>query len=154
MKYFAYIFAGMALLMLGFNKASAQSVHHHNVTFEIEELRIFNDTIMLIGLRFQSDPMTAQGLRISGQGTLSLCSCYCDSIWDAWPSNVGPNGILGKGTLSFASTSGSGGAVLFNPATFGQGGNTRHRGTLGMQEVAGGIIRQTEFVLPITFRMN
>jgi len=126
----------------------AQTMRYEQVVFRIQKLRVFNDTIMVMRFQFQSADQSSSNLAIEGVGTLSMCGCYCDSIWDAWPSEVG-NGIEGTATLGFASSSGGGpgGDIL-------QAGRRRLQATLGIQQVEGGIIREEEFVVPATIQLR
>lgn len=109
------------------------------VNFIIKKL-VLRPEANRMGMKIDLEAQTTEGI-LSGPGVLSLCYCYCDSIWDAWPSEVG-GGIPGTGTMYFLS-SGDGG-VPDGPQT----------GVLGIDMVEGGIERETEFRLSMKFRLE
>ena len=82
---------GVFLLAIALS-GHAQRLQSRPTDFVIKQIsyHIWNDT-MLMSLLFDFE-VDDEGVMISGRGGLSLCGCYCDSIWDAWPSEVG-NGI-------------------------------------------------------------
>ncbi len=121
---------------------------------------VFNDTIMVFNLlkirklnngdaRYLIDYATASGL--TGKMVLSLCYCYCDSLWDAWPDEVVGGGMTGgEATLTYiaSSSSGSGQPNL--------SGDLRRRGRLNIWKMPGpaGIPRSTPFELPVVFMVD
>ena len=107
-------------------------IQSYPVNFIIKRI-INNDENARMRMKLELDIQTSQGI-LSGPGVLQMCSCYCDSIWDAWPSGVG-TGIEGQGTMYLLSS--SEGDIPSGPQV----------GVLGIQMVEGGIERETEFRL-------
>ena len=103
-------------------------IQNYPVNFIIKKL-VYNQEADRIRMLLDYDIMTPEG-QLSGPGTLSMCGCYCDSIWDAWPTEVG-GGIPGSGTMYLISDSGG------NPPTGIQ------NGVLRMQQVQGGVFNDT-----------
>lgn len=159
MKRFKYIFLAFSLLICFSSFISAQEMRYERVDFKIKKIKqvtgIFNDTILNLKIQFFSQE--GSSLIFEGVGTLSMCNCYCDSIWDAWPVEVGGGGIPGTATIGLSS-SGSGN----NIGSSGLDGvlptgsrNGRRRGSFAIDYVEGGILSEgDEFVVPITFRLK
>lgn len=93
-----------------------------------------------IKLKLELAAETSEGL-LTGPAVLSMCNCYCDSIWDAWPTTPS-EAIPGTGTMYFISD-GDGG-VPSGPQT----------GVLGIDMVEGGIERETEFQVSVKFKLD
>lgn len=154
MKRFVYSFLLVSLFasLLGFSNVKAQQRYDLPIDFQIQRLA-WNDTMlfMVLDLQVQDGADVPPSLAgFSARGGLSMCSCYCDSIWDAWPSELG--GYNGSGTLTIqtSSSSSSGGGDL-NPFA---GGRQRQRGALAIKEITDGITRETPFVVPIVYKTN
>ncbi|MEL6252537.1 MAG: hypothetical protein AAFR87_11050 [Bacteroidota bacterium] len=126
---------------------------------------VFNDTILFkingieqVGNAFKyflefetqgTGPGNPDAFR--GIGVLSMCSCYCDSIWDAWPASPPPDDSLftGVGVITYPSTTSSGGnGGLFKSSSSGG----RQRGRLGVLQMPGSFLRQDPFPLQITYK--
>lgn len=122
--------------MICTSKLEAQNIESGPVNFVIKKIhnQLFNDTIlvrMLLEYEYGSE-----GESLTGRAVLNMCSCYCDSIWDAWPSS-GNVDIPGTGTMHFISDG--------NPQTPQPLGP--QNGVIGILGVEGGIERETEFNL-------
>ena len=91
-------------------------------------------------MRMRLDLFDSQSGALTAIGVLSFCSCYCDSIWDAWPAEV-MDPIPGTGTLHFVSNTGGGNQNPAAPQT----------GVLGISGVQGGIERKSDFNLWLKF---
>lgn len=131
----------------GEQKAEAQSVFNDTIYFQI-----FKTRSTTIGAKYLMDFQTAPSVSESftGKMVLSLCYCYCDSIWDAWPPSPSDSVMTGgKATLSYASSSGSGGAGIF-----GNDGPYRLRGRLNIWQMPGSFPLTEAFTLPVVFIKN
>ena len=126
-------------------KIEAQTVQSSPVNFTIKKLKANQNTNKLKML-IDMELTDAEASFITGIGATSLCYCYCDSIWDAWPAEVGGPGIPGTGTLYYTS-SGEGGPNLPIPGII-------QNGVLGIQSVEGGITRNTEFNVSLKFMVT
>ena len=147
MKNSIQITIALFVLISGFFMLTSWKVFENNsmvsvpVSFTIKKIKNLeekNRMKMLFDLRVDESDIYS----FTGKGALSMCNCYCDSIWDAWPKT--PSDFLGTGTLHFYS-SGEGSQPDF------QGVQT---GVLGIREVEGGIERTTDFNVSINFLVD
>lgn len=125
--------------------------------------KLFNDTILFSIIQMQIKPdgdrkllMTFQSVSGSSQsfsGTIvmNLCACYCDSIWDAWPSGVNDPIPGGEATITYMSKGNSGG--LSGPLGTGNPGKSQ-RGRLNIWKAPAGINRTSAFTLPVVFKFD
>ena len=119
---------------LSLSNLNAQNVQSAPVDFIIKRIKNTpNQNKMRMLLNFE---VTEGSNQFTGIGVLSMCGCYCDSIWDAWPVEVLGNGIPGTGTLHFVNGGGS-----QSPLPPG----TPQNAVLGIRMVEGGITRNTDF---------
>ena len=129
--------------------------------------QVFNDTILFkIGridnipngqryfLEFQTQGTGPGNPSIfSGIGVLSMCNCYCDSLWDAWPPPRDDSDSLltgGIGVISYPSTQSSGGGSGIYDSSSGG----RQRARLNVIQMPGSFRRQEPFPLQMTYREN
>ena len=130
-----------SMLMITFSHVHAQMLESKPVDFVIKKIHYqtnFNDT-MLVRLLFDFE-VDDDGVILIGTGALNMCGCYCDSLWDAWPAG-GVAEIPGTGTFHYLS--GDNGEP---PPT-----GVPRNGVLGIQALAGGTERDTEFNLSTRF---
>ncbi|MEM6801064.1 MAG: hypothetical protein AAF696_06645 [Bacteroidota bacterium] len=129
--------------------------------------QVFNDTILFQISRIDNIPngqryfmeFQTQGTGpgnpsiFSGIGVMSMCNCYCDSLWDAWPPPREDTDSLlrgGIGVLSYPSTQSSGGGSgIFDSSNGG-----RQRARLNVIRMPGSFRRQEPFPLQMTYRAN
>ena len=109
MRYLKIIVLSIALVCSYIGSLSAQEMRYEKVDFKIKQVKIatnvWNDTILNLKVDFFS--REGSQLSLEGSGTLSLCYCYCDSIWDAWPEEIGGDGIPGTATIGYSSSGNS-----------------------------------------------
>ncbi|MCB0843009.1 MAG: hypothetical protein KDE26_07080 [Bacteroidetes bacterium] len=137
--------------LLGFSlwtgSVSAQAVFNDTIYFQILKTRPTN-----IGAKYLMTFGTEAGSTNSftGKMVLSLCACYCDSIWDAWPKTPSDSLMTGgKATLSHSSSGGGG-----SPGIFGTDGPGRFRGRLNIWQMPGSFSLTEAFTLPVTFTVD
>lgn len=99
---------------------------------------INNNNTNTLKMRLNMQVETSDGL-LDAIAVLSMCNCYCDSIWDAWPTEIGAPGIEGTGTLHYSNNGGQGAPGL------------PQNGVLGIRMVDGGIDRETDFNVWVKF---
>ncbi len=137
----------LCILILGFFVFTSWNLIEDNssvsvpITFTIKKIKNQEDKgtmKMLFDLRVDEDDFYS----FTGKGALSMCNCYCDSLWDAWPSGI--DNIPGTGTLHFFSSGGGSQPELEGIQT----------GVLGIREVEGGIDRNTDFNVSINFLVD
>lgn len=124
----------------------AQEFKQAVVNFDLIGSKVFNDTILFHKLRVEGT--TNEGASIVGTISLSLCSCYCDSLWDAWPDCY-PNCFQGNGTLGYIEPSTS-----FSSSGGGTISGLKGRGSLGIKQMEGGKLREEEFLLPVKYNLE
>ena len=121
---------------------------------------VFNDTILFRILKVRPAPngsrylMDFQGAESSnsdftGKMVLSMCNCYCDSLWDAWPAPSDSVMAGGTATLTSMSTSNSG-----NSGGFGNQIPNRQRGVLNIWQMPGSFSLTEAFSLPVVFKLD
>jgi len=136
-----------ALFLLAFfPDTHAQELKHVFVNFENFRNRVFNDTMLIHKLSFVGT--SDQGESLTGFITLSMCNCYCDSLWDAWPDCY-PDCFKGNGTLGYIEPT-----TTFSSSDGGSPGPLKGRGTLGIKQMEGGIVREQEFMLPVKYTIE
>lgn len=155
MKRFVYTFLLFSLFfgLLGPSALHAQRRYDLPVTFELKRLA-WNDTMMFMTLDFrvqEGAEVPSSLADFSGTARWGGCNCYCDSIWDAWPSEV--NGQTGSGVLTVQASNSSTFSLGGNISPFA-GGGQRQRGALAIKEITDGITRETPFVVPVIYRAN
>lgn len=126
----------------------AQAVFNDTILFQITKIRLApNGNSSKYLMEFQ----TAQGStnNLTGKMVLSMCNCYCDSIWDAWPAPSDSIMTGGTATLTHMSTS-SGNAS----GSFGLPTSNRQRGMLNIWQMPGSFIRTDPFSLPAMFILD
>ena len=140
------------LLMAGFSWAGVSEL-------SAQKRQVFNDTIyfsllqispmgngharMMFG--FETTPQSAR--QMTGTIVLSLCACYCDSIWDAWPKGVTDPVPGGAATITYMSSSGGSSPGGLSPGNTGK----PLRGRLNIWKAPAGIQRNDPFTLPVMF---
>ena len=152
MKKFIYIsIVLLAGICFSHRTAHAQSVFNDTILFKILKTRTYDGGFRYL-MEFQSVEQSGggQGLDLSGKGVLSLCACYCDSIWDAWPAPSDSVMTGGAATLTLMSTgdSGGGGGIFNIPSP------NRQYGRLNIWQMPGSFIRTKPFTLPFTFKLD
>ena len=127
-------------ICLSITNARGQAVFNDTILFQITGIEQINNGFKYF-LEFETQ---GTGLgnpeAFRGIGVLSMCSCYCDSIWDAWPAPKDSLLTGGIGVLTYPSTASSG----------GDGG--LRRGRLGVLQMPGSFLRQDPFPLQITYK--
>lgn len=142
----------LCLISICLSTASAfgQAVFNDTIFFKITGIEQLTNGFKYF-LEFETQG-TGQGNQDSfkGIGLLSMCSCYCDSIWDAWPTSPPSDSLFGGiGVLTYPSTASSGGDTgLFKSSSSGG----RQRGRLGVLQMPGSFLRQDPFPLQITYK--
>lgn len=126
-------------------------------------LKVFNDTILFSIVQMQIKPngdrrflldfQSVSGATQSFSGTIvmNLCACYCDSIWDAWPTEINNPVPGGQATISYMSKGKAGGPS--GPLGTGNPGNPQ-RGRLNIWKAPAGINRTSAFTLPVVFKFD
>ncbi|MEL7532201.1 MAG: hypothetical protein AAFN10_12865, partial [Bacteroidota bacterium] len=129
----------------------AQSVFNDTILFQINRIKTAGNDFRYL--------MTFQAVEPSGvtakSGTiiLSMCNCYCDSLWDAWPSEVNGGPMVGgTATLDYIGGNGGGGGNI--GAGIGSGLPQRQRGRINIWQMPGSFLRPDTFTLPVTIRFN
>lgn len=137
----------MALLLGSVASLSAQTqIFNDTIYFQIRQIKqVGNDFKYLMDFQ-GADNTPSQNL--SGVIVLSMCGCYCDSIWDAWPSEIAGGTPPGTATLSYSSGSGN------SPGAFGAGGPGRQRGRLNIWQMPGSFLRDDPFTLPVVLKLD
>lgn len=128
----------------------SQAVFNDTILFSIRNYKfkpIFNDTILNVMMDFQSKVGNESNRDFTGIGVLSMCNCYCDSIWDAWPRELGNEGFLGTtGTAVMRSTIGSSGLDgVISPI---------QRGRITVLREKDGILEENDFYVNFKFKLN
>lgn len=95
------------------------------------------------------DFQTAQGSQnsMTGKIVLSMCRCYCDSLWDEWPADVNDPIPGGTATLEWVSSSSQQNSGPLQPGNTGK----PMRGRLNIWKAPAGIQRNDPFTLPVMF---
>lgn len=143
-------FISILITIIFFSSISAemiqgQSVQSSPVNFKIKKLKANQNTNKLKML-IDMELTDTEASFITGIGATSMCACYCDSLWDAWPAPSDSLFIPGTATLYYM-TSGEGGPNLPIPGII-------QNGVLGIQSVEGGINRNTEFNVSLKFMVT
>jgi len=126
------------------SQLSAQNVQSAPANFVIKKIKYLNSENKM-KLFIDMEVTESEASAFTGIGVLSLCACYCDSIWDAWPSEVG--GVLnipGTGTLTYFSETGGNPDVPGLPRT----------AVLGIRSVEGGIERDSDFNVWLKYMLD
>ncbi|MEM6347309.1 MAG: hypothetical protein AAF927_25690 [Bacteroidota bacterium] len=142
-----------SLLLTGFGLSGslqAQSVFNDTILFQINRIKTANNSFRYL-MTFQTvEPTTAQIK--TGTMVLSLCYCYCDSLWDAWPNEVVGGPMMGgTATVDYIGNS-SGGANI--GAGIGTGLPQRQRGRINIWQMPGSFVRTDPFTLPVMLRFD
>ena len=124
-------------------KAAGQSVFNDTIYFQIIKTRPTTNGAKYL-MNFQT--VNPFGENYTGKMVLSLCACYCDSIWDAWPKTPSDSIMTGgAATLSsFSSSSGGTGSGLW-----GSGGPGQFGGRLNIWQMPGSFSLTEAFTLPV-----
>lgn len=136
-----------SLLFIGFGfitSLKAQSIFNDTILFKITDIRtVGNDFRYLI--EFETADPNAVKIK-TGTIVMKMCNCYCDSIWDAWPVEVG--GLTGgAATVDYISSSSGGGGL-------GSGLPQRQRGRLNIWQMPGSFSLTEAFQLPVILRFD
>ena len=136
-------------ICLSITNARGQAVFNDTILFQITGIEQINNGFKYF-LEFETQ---GTGLgnpeAFRGIGVLSMCGCYCDSLWDAWPPPKDSLLTGGIGVLTYPSTASSGGdGGLFKSSSSGG----RQRGRLGVLQMPGSFLRQDPFPLQITYK--
>ncbi len=154
MRNIRYIILSLFLLCFAFPQtASAQGkgfqIFNDTIFFSIVQMQIKPDGDRKLLMTFQSVSGSSQSF--SGNIVMNLCACYCDSIWDAWPSGVNDPIPGGKATITYMSKGNTGG--LSGPLGTGNPGKSQ-RGRLNIWKAPAGIDRTSAFTLPVVFKFD
>jgi len=147
MKKFIYL-SSLLMLFSFFNleKASAQNIWQDTILFQIVKTRPTANGAKYL-MNFQT--VNPSGDNFTGKMILSMCSCYCDSIWDAWPKTPSDS-IMTGGTATlthFARSSGNSGA-------WGVGAPNIGNGRLNIWQMPGSFSLTEAFTLPVDFSID
>lgn len=145
MKSLIYIFTFLVFCgMLAGQKTNAQAVFNDTILFKIVKTRATANGAKYL-LEYQTEISSNQSF--SGKMVLSMCSCYCDSIWDAWPKTPSDSVMQGgAATLShYSSKSGS------NTGLFSTDSPNKWGGRLNIWQMPGSFSLTEAFTLPVTF---
>ncbi|MEM7371343.1 MAG: hypothetical protein AAF587_22195 [Bacteroidota bacterium] len=144
MKSLIYIFALLLCASISSEKAHAQAVFNDTILFKIVKTRATTIGAKYL-LEYQTEISSEQSF--SGKMVLSMCSCYCDSIWDAWPTTPSDSLMVGgTATLShYSSKSGS------SSGLFSTDGPNKWSGRLNIWQMPGSFSLTEAFTLPVTF---
>ena len=129
----------------------AQAVFNDTILYAIRNYQFragFNDTMMLqVMIDFQTRASNESNRDFSGIGVLSMCGCYCDSIWDAWPREPNDFDFLEtEGTAVMRSTIGSSGL---------DGVDLRlQRGRITVLSEKDGILEENDFYVNFKFKLD
>ena len=129
-------------------KTSAQAVFNDTIYFNILKTRpTTNGAKYLIAYGTEAGSTN----NFSGKMVLSMCQCYCDSIWDAWPKTPSDSIMTGgAATLSHFSSSGGNNS----PGPLSTDGPGRFRGRLNIWQMPGSFSLSDAFMLPVTFTIE
>jgi hypothetical protein len=145
------IYISSLLLFLSFfatEKAHAQAVFNDTILFQIIKTRPTPNGAKYL-MNYQT--VNPNGENFTGKIILSMCQCYCDSIWDAWPKTPSDS-IMAGGTATmsyFASSSGNN-----SPGPWATGGPNMGNGRLNIWQMPGSFSLTEAFTLPVTFTID
>lgn len=144
------IIFSLLLIGLGFTSSlQAQSVFNDTMLFQINRIKTTNNGFRYL-MTFQT--VEPSGVQIkTGTIVLSMCNCYCDSLWDAWPSEV-VGGPMTGGTATLDYIGGSGGGSI--GGGIGSGLPQRQRGRINIWQMPGSFLRTEPFTLPVMLRFD
>jgi hypothetical protein len=137
-----FLILALAISLCSASLLHAQSIQSSPVNFTIKKLTA-NQSTNKLKMLIDMELTDAEASFITGIGVTSLCYCYCDSIWDAWPPPSDSFNIPGTATLYYM-TSGNDGPNASFPGI-------PQNGVLGIKSVEGGIDRDTEFNVSLKF---
>lgn len=153
MKSLQYI---VTILLFGIGlwsgQTQAQAIFNDTILFQILKIRPANGSDSRYLMDFQTAPGSTNNF--TGKMVLSMCSCYCDSIWDAWPTPS--DSLMAGGTATITYMSSSGGPPLGTGGDIGFGTNIpeRQRGILNIWQMPGSFLRPDPFSLPVVFKLD
>ena len=149
MKKLAYIITFAAIsLTCWTNSANAQAVFNDTIYFSILKTRFIDGDFKYL-IDYQV-PATEKQSGFTGKMVLSMCGCYCDSIWDAWPAPSDSLMAGGIGTIDYLASS----VQNNNPGPFSPGPINRHKGRLNIWQMPGSFSLTEAFTLPVAFTID
>lgn len=154
MRHLRYILFSLFILCFALpQNASAQGngakVFNDTILFSLNQMQIKPNGDRRFLLGFQSVSGSSQSF--SGTIVMNMCNCYCDSLWDAWPSEITNPVPGGQATISYMSSGGSSGPS--GPLGAGNPGKPQ-RGRLNIWKAPAGIDRTSAFTLPVVFKFD
>lgn len=126
---------------------NAQSVFNDTILFKITRIKPTGQNFRYL-MEFTSYDDNGIADK-TGQIVLNMCGCYCDSLWDAWPTEANGTMTGGGATIDYISSNSSAGSL-----GIGAGVPRPQRGRLNIWQMPGSFLRTEPFSLPVMLRFD